>query len=179
MKNAFCFFLIKFVIDKSNFAFWLTQISYSWSLKILAIKRWFPFNFAKKLQGHHYVVENCKLSAHISFDSGLQNSALPTLMLISSACFWVDLNDIQWNEVVTSTARSFNYRKPAYLNFLNVINLCPNIWFSENSKCQQFLFWKKNRQKNKFFMFLRGRYFEIGGPIDMNLTCFERLLWAF
>ena len=38
---------------------------------------------------------------------------------------------------------------------------------------------KKEPPKNKFFMFLRGRYFEIGGPIDMNLTCFERLLWAF
>ena len=135
--------------------------------------------FCKKITGPPSVVENCKLSAHISFESGLQNSALPSLMLFSSACFWVDLNDIQWNEVVTSTARGFNNSKPLHLNFSNMINLCPNIWFIENSKCQQFLFWKKNRQKNKFFIFLRGLYFEIGGPIDMNLTCFERLLWAF
>ena len=27
------------------------NVWYSWSLKILAIKRWFPFNFAKILQG--------------------------------------------------------------------------------------------------------------------------------
>ena len=29
-----------------------------------------------------------------------------------------------------------------------MINLCPNIWFIKNSKCQQFLFWRKSRQKN-------------------------------
>ena len=32
------------------------NVWYSWSLKILAIKRWFPFNFAKILQCRHFLV---------------------------------------------------------------------------------------------------------------------------
>ena len=40
-------------------------------------------------------------------------------------------------------------------------------------------FWKKEQpEKHKFFIFLKGCYYVIGGPIDM-LACFERLLWAF
>ena len=37
------------------------NVWYSWSLKILAIKRWFPFNFAKILQGRHFLVGGPKI----------------------------------------------------------------------------------------------------------------------
>ena len=60
------------------------NVWYSWSLKILAIKRWFPFNFAKILQGRHFVVggpKNFKLLADISFESSLQNTVLLSLLL--------------------------------------------------------------------------------------------------
>ena len=60
------------------------NVWYSWSLKILAIKRLFPFNFAKLLQGHHFVVgrpKNFKLLADNSFKSSLQNTVLPSLLL--------------------------------------------------------------------------------------------------
>ena len=63
------------------------NVWYSWSFKILAIKRWFPFDFAKILQGHYFVVggpKNFKLLAEISFDSSLQNTLLLSLLL-----FWV------------------------------------------------------------------------------------------
>ena len=53
--------------------------------------------------------------------------------------------------------------------FLNMINLCPNIWFIKNSKCQQFFHLKKEPPKKQFFIFLRGCYFVIGSPIDMNV----------
>ena len=42
-------FLILCIFIKRN-------VWYSRSLKILAIKRWFPFNFTKILQTHHFVV---------------------------------------------------------------------------------------------------------------------------
>ena len=75
----------------------------------------------------------------------------------------VDLDDIQWNEVATSTARNFNNSWPLYLNFSNMINLCLSIWFIENSKCQQFLFWKRSRQeKTKIFHILKGPLFRNG-----------------
>ena len=53
----------EFVIGKSGFVhimhFQLTKclifVKFK-SLKILAIKQWFPFNFAKILQGHHFLV---------------------------------------------------------------------------------------------------------------------------
>ena len=66
------------------------NVWYSWSLKILAIKRWFPFNFAKILQGRHFVVggpKNFKLLADISFESNLQNIVLSNLLLLSCACY--------------------------------------------------------------------------------------------
>ena len=33
-------------------------------------------------------------------------------------------------------------------------------------------FLKKEPPKNKFFIFLKGRYFVMGGPIDMNFGLF-------
>ena len=66
------------------------NVWYSWSLKILAIKRWFPFNFANILQGRHFVVggsKNFKLLVDTSFDSSLQNNALPSLLLFLCACY--------------------------------------------------------------------------------------------
>ena len=74
----------------------------------------------------------------------------------------VDLDDIQWNEVATSTARNFNNSWPLYLNFSNMINLCLSIWFIENSKCQQFLFWKRSRQKSTIFHIFTGPSFRNG-----------------
>ena len=122
---------------------------------VLSIKRWFPFNFAKNLQGRYYVVgepKNFKLLADISFDSDFQKNVL-------------------------STTRNFNENWPLYLSFSNMITLCPNIWFIKNWKYQQFLFWKKELQKNiSFSFFLKGRYFVMGGPIDMNVGVFWKYM---
>ena len=66
------------------------NVWYSWSLKILAIKRWFPFNFAIVLQGRHIVVggpKTFKLLADISFESGLQNIVLSSLLLFLCAYY--------------------------------------------------------------------------------------------
>ena len=65
----------------------------------------------------------------------------------------------QWNKVATSLARDFNNGWPPYLNFSNMINLWPNIWFIKNSKCHQFLFWKRRRQKTKFLNIFKGPSF--------------------
>ena len=65
------------------------NVWYSWSFKILAIKRWFPFDFAKILQGHYFVVggpKNFKLLADISFESSLQNTVWPSLLLFLFTC---------------------------------------------------------------------------------------------
>ena len=35
-----------------------------------------------------------------------------------------------------------------------------------------FILKKEPPKKHKFFMFLRGRYFVMGGPIDMNVKLF-------
>ena len=93
-----------------------------------------------------WVDQTFKLLADISFESCLQSITLSSLQL-SCASYWADLDDTQWNEVATSTARNFNNRWPLYLHFSNMINVCLNIWFIKNSKCQQFLFCKGSRQK--------------------------------
>ena len=111
--------------------------------------------------------------SNISFDRGFQKIVLWGLLLLSCACYYVGLDDTQWNEVATSTARNFNNSWPLYLSFSNMINLCPDIWFIKNSKCYQFLFWKKNRQKkHKFFIFLKGSYFVMSDHIDMKVGVF-------
>ena len=89
------------------------------------------------------------------------------LLLFSCAYYKVDLDDIQSNEVATSTARNFNNSWPLYLNFSNMINLFSNIW-----NCHQFSFWIKNRQKTQIFHFLKGLYFEMGDPITINVGVF-------
>ena len=143
------------------------NVWYSWSLKILAIKRWFPFNFAKILQGRHFVVggsKNFKLVADISFESSVQNTVLLSLLLFLCACYWIDLDDIEWNEVATSTVRNFNNSWPLYLIFLNIINLCPNIRFIKNSKCQQFFLEKGAAKKTQNLHIFRGPSFRNAWP---------------
>ena len=66
------------------------NIWYSWSLKILSIKRWSLVNFVQILQGGHFVVgepKTFKLLADISFESILQNTVLSTLLLFLCACY--------------------------------------------------------------------------------------------
>ena len=100
LKNHEKYYL--FHLNKRNILHWIYQILhilrifikpngwYSWSLKIWAIKRWFLFSFAKILQGRHFAVagpKNFKLLADISFESSLQNTVLPSLLLFLCACY--------------------------------------------------------------------------------------------
>ena len=60
------------------------NVSYWWRLKILVIKKRFPLNFAKILQGRHFVMggpKDVKLLADISFESSLQNTVFPSLLI--------------------------------------------------------------------------------------------------
>ena len=95
-EKYFLFHLNKLNISLANqilHIFWIfitPNVWYSWSLKTLAIKIWFPFNFAKNLQGRHFVVGGPKSFKHladISFESSLQNTVLPSLLLFLCACY--------------------------------------------------------------------------------------------
>ena len=47
-----------------------------------------------------------------------------------------------------------------YLIFLNMKNLCPNMWFIKNSKCQQFFYLKKEPPKKpQVFNIFKGLLF--------------------
>ena len=151
------------------------NVWYPPSLKILAIKRWFLFSFTKSLNSRHFVVggsNNFKLLLEISSENGFQKIVLSSLLLFLCTCYYVDLGDIQWNEVTTSIARNFNNSWPLHLNSSYVINLYPNIWFIENSKCRQFSFWENSRKKKQIFQFLKSRYLVVSGPTDMNVGMF-------
>ena len=89
-------------------------------------------------------------------------------------CYQVDLDDIQWNEVATSTAHNFSNSWPLTLNFSNMINLCPNIWFIKNPKCQQFAFWKRSRQKTQIFHNFKGPLFRNGWTYWYEFWCILR-----
>ena len=56
----------------------------------------------------------------------------------------------------------FNNSWPLYLNFSNMINLCPNIWFIKNSKCQYFFLKKGPPKETQIFHISRGPLFRNG-----------------
>ena len=126
-------------------------------MKILAIKRWFPFNFAKTFCG--------------GWNKKLQTFIRHLFLEQPSKCCIAEFTAIfvclllSWSRrYSTSTTRNFYNNWPTYLNFSNMINLCPNIWFIKNSKCQQFVFWKRSRQKTQIFHIFKGPIFHNGWP---------------
>ena len=122
-----------------------TNVWYLQSLEKLAIKIWFPFNFAKNLKDRHFVVggsKNLKLSPNTCFGVSFQKNVLSSFLLFSSVCYQDDLSDSERNEIASSTARNFNNSWLLYVKFSETINLCRNIWLIENWKCQLFLFLK-------------------------------------
>ena len=130
------------------------NVWYEGSLEILANERWFPFNFAKTLQGRHFLVgspKNFKLLKYLFWEQPSKYRISEFTAIFMCLLLKVDLDDIQSTEVATSTARNFNNSWPIYLHFSNMINLCPNIWFIKDSKCQKFVFWKRSLQKTQIF----------------------------
>ena len=122
-----------------------TNVWYLRSLEKLAIKMWFPFNFAKNLKDRHFVVggsKNLKLSTNTCFGVSFQKNVFSSFLLFSSVCYQDDLSDSERNEIASSTARNFNNSWLLYVKFSETINLCQNISLIENWKCQLFLFLK-------------------------------------
>ena len=124
---------------------------------------------SKNLHGRHFVVgrpKSFKRLPYISFDKDLQNVVLPSLLLFSYACYYLELDDIHWTKVATLTAHNFNSSWLLYLHFSNKINLYSNIWFIRNSKCQQLLFSRKSLQKTEIVHYFKGPIF------DVNISVF-------
>ena len=121
------------------------NVWYFRSLEKLAIKMWFPINFAKNLKDRHFVVggpKNLKLSTNTCLGVGFQKNVLSSFLLFSSVCYQVDLSDSEINEIASSTARNINNNWLLHVRFSETTNLCWNIWLIENWKCQLFLFLK-------------------------------------
>ena len=122
-----------------------TNVWYLRSLEKLYIKMWFPFNFVKNLKDRNFVVggsKNLKLSASSSFGFTFEKNVLPSFLLFLSVCYQDNLSDSERNEIASSTVRKFNYSWLLYVKFSETINLCRNIWRTENWKCELFLFVK-------------------------------------
>ena len=64
----------------------------------------------------------------------------------------------------SSTARNFNNSRPIYVILWEMRNHYRNIWFMKNSKCQHFLFLKKQPQKwtkfSTFYLIFKGPPFQ-------------------
>ena len=98
----------------------------------------------------------------ISQKSGLQNIVLSSLLLLSCACYEVNLDDIQWYEVATSTTHNFNNSWPLYLYFSNMLNLCPSVWFKYAKplpKCLPKCFGKGAAKKTQISHIFKGLLF--------------------
>ena len=67
--------------------------------------------------------------------------------------------------------RNFNNNRPLYLNFSNI--LLSKYLIHRKFKMSAIFILKKEPPKNpQIFHVLRGRYFVMGGPIDMNVDVF-------
>ena len=133
-----------------------TNVWYLRSLEKLAIKMWFPFNFAKILKDPHFVMggsKNLKLSENIFFGVNFQKNVLSRFLLLSSVSYQDDISDSERNEIASLTARNFNNSWLLYAKFSET-KLCRKIWLKENRKCQLFLFLKQKAPKRtKFLIF--------------------------
>ena len=73
------------------------------------------------------------------------------------------------------TACNFNNSRPIYVTLWEMRNHYRNNWFVKNSKCQYFLFLKKQPQKwTNFQLFTlnsKGRYFSIT-KLDILIFCY-------
>ena len=121
------------------------NVWYLRSLEKLAIKKWFPFNFARNLKGHHFVVggsKNLKLSTNTCFGVSFQKNVFSSFLLFSSVCYQDDLSDSERNEIASLTTCNFHNNWLLYVKFSEAINLCGNILLMENLKCQLFLILK-------------------------------------
>ena len=134
-----------------------TNVSYLRSLEKLAIKMWFPFIFLRNLKNCHFIVlggsKNLKLSTNTCLVLAFKKNLLPSFLLFSSVCYQDDLNNSERNEIASSTASNFNNSWLLCVKLSEKINLCQNIWLTENWKCLHFYFWNKRRQKGQNFQF--------------------------
>ena len=127
-----------------------TNVWYLPSLEKLAIKMWFPFNFAKNLKDRDFVVggsKNLKLSTNIFFGVSFQKKCIAEFSAIFVCLLSRWLSDSERNEIASWTARNFNNSWLLYVKFSEKINLCRNFWLIENWKCQLFLFLKQKTPK--------------------------------
>ena len=82
-----------------------------------------------------------------------------TVVFVCLLLSWSRRYSMKWS----LTARNFNNSWPLYLNFSNMINLCSNIWFIKNAKCQWFFFKKKEPPKEtQIFHISKGLLFRNG-----------------
>ena len=83
-----------------------------------------------------------------------------TVVLVCLLLSWSRRYSMKWS----LTARNFNNSWPLYLNFSNMINLCSNIWFIKNAKCQWFFFKKKEPPKETQIFHISKGPFRNGWP---------------
>ena len=121
------------------------NVWYLRSLEKLAIKMWFPFNFAKNLKDRHFVVggsKNLKLSPNTCFGVSFQKN-----VFLSFLSFWSVYSER--NEIASSTAPNFNNIWLLYFTFSETINLCRNNWLIKIENVSSCYFRNKKHQKGQ------------------------------
>ena len=156
-----------------------TNVWYLRSLEKLAIKMWFPFNFAKNLKDRHFVVggsKNLKLSTNTCFGVSFQKNVLSSFLLFSSVCYQDDLSDSKRNKIASSTAHNFNNSWLLYVKFSETINVTYKLIYLTYRKLKMsavFIYEIKDAKKDKTFNFLKGSFYVMRGPMDMIFGVFS------
>ena len=150
-----------------------TNVWYLRSLEKLAIKMWFPFNFAKNLKDRHFVVggsKTLKLLTNTCFGVSFQKNVFSSFLLFWSVCYQDDLSDSERNEIASLTTCNFNnswllqiFRNKLLLKYLTDRKL---------KMSAVFIFEIKGVKKEKKISFLKGSFYVMRSPMDMIFGMF-------
>ena len=160
------------------------NVWYLWSLEKLAIKMWFPFSFAKKLKGRHFVVDKSKplkLLTNTCSGASFQANLLSSFLLFFSVCYQDDQGNNERNEIASSTVRTFSNSWLLCVKFSKTIKFCLLKYLTHKKlkMSAPFIFEIKGAKKDNIFNFLKGSFSVIVALWMWFLACFQIPMWGF
>ena len=139
---------------------------------------WFPFSFAKKLKGRHFVVDKSKplkLLTNTCSGASFQANLLSSFLLFFSVCYQDDQGNNERNEIASSTVRTFSNSWLLCVKFSKTIKFCLLKYLTHKKlkMSAPFIFEIKGAKKDNIFNFLKGRFSVMGGPMDVIFGLFS------
>ena len=141
---------------------------------------WFPFSFAKKLKGRHFVVDKSKplkLLTNACSGASFQANLLSSFLLFFSVCYQDDQGNNERNEIASSTVRTFSNSWLLCVKFSKTIKFCLLKYLTHKKlkMSAPFIFEIKGAKKDNIFNFLKGSFSVMCDPMDIIVGVFPEI----